>query len=97
MKGKKDFDLKKTFQNSAAPEEKTQEENVAPAQGSTPYDVREGLKKLRKNVPVPYTTMKVKKELHRQLKAVSKRENVNAVELLEHIIEDWLKLYENSK
>lgn len=100
MKGKKNFDLQKTFSNAAEKttdaqeESKTREENVVSDSG---YDVREGLKKLPKNIPIPYTTMKVKKEQHRQLKSVAKRENVNTVDLLDHIITDWLRLYDNAK
>jgi len=100
MKGKKNFDLQKTFSNAADKPSNPQEDTVpneeAPTTG-TGYDVREGLNKLPKNIPIPYTTMKVKKEQHRQLKSVAKRENVNAVDLLDHIISDWLRLYENTK
>jgi len=98
MKGKKNFDLQKTFSNAAEKPAANQDEPAKETDAADGgYDVREGLKKLPKNIPIPYTTMKVKKEQHRQLKAVAKRENVNAVDLLDHIITDWLRLYENTK
>jgi len=98
MKGKKNFDLQKTFSNAAEKSAATRNEPTKEADMiDTGYDVREGLKKLPKNIPIPYTTMKVKKEQHRQLKAVAKRENVNTVDLLDHIIGDWLRLYESTK
>ena len=99
MKGKKDFSLEKTFAKNepkeANPEGKTQDGAISVEE--TEEDVRKGLEKLRKVTSIEYTTMKVKKQVHRSLKRVARKEKVNAVDLLDHIIEEWLSKYEQVK
>lgn len=98
MKGKKDFSLEKTFAKTESVtkniDSEVQEDAVTE---EVEEDVRKGLEKLRKVTSIEYTTMKVKKQLHRSLKRVSRREKVNAVDLLDHIIEEWLTKYEQAK
>lgn len=98
MKGKKDFNLQKTFSKKIADApNQDQAQNDSELTLETEEDVRKGLEKLRKVTPIEYTTMKVKKHAHRNLKRIAKREHVNAVDLLNHIIDDWLAKYEQAK
>ncbi len=99
MKGKKDFSLEKTFAKNEPKEAKPEGKEKADLASveETEEDVRKGLEKLRKVTPIEYTTMKVKKQVHRSLKRVARKEKVNAVDLLDHIIEEWLSKYEQAK
>lgn len=97
MKGKKDFNLQKTFSNTKTSDIPSQGQDVVETENENEEDVRKGLEKLRKVTPIEYTTMKVKKHAHRNLKRIAKRERVNSVDLLNHIIEDWLSKYEQAR
>jgi|GEM_PF-3637691 len=97
MKGKKDFNLEKTFAKNEPKEAKKENQQLDVKDIEEEESVMKGLEKLRKITPVEYTTMKVKKQVHRSLKRVARKEKINAVDLLDHIIEEWLLKYENAK
>lgn len=56
--------------------------------------VKSSLQKLRDTGPIDYTTMKIKRELHTELKKIAKKEKIkHAGNLLEHIVSEWITKY----